>query len=77
MIKGENFEVMKGVADDLEYYIEDLESIRSANVSVSSNRPEVHLFFNQLLLTEYGITLNNIASELGSFLPRIYLRSKF
>jgi multidrug efflux pump subunit AcrB/ABC-type multidrug transport system ATPase subunit len=67
IIKGENFEVMKGVADDLEYYIEDLESIRSANVSVSSNRPEIHLFFNQMLLTEYGITLNNIASELGSF----------
>lgn len=67
VIKGENFEVMKGVADDLEYYIENLESIRSANVSVSSNRPEIHLFFNQLLLTEYGLTLNNIASELGSF----------
>ncbi len=67
VIKGENFEVMKGVADDLEYYIEDLESIRSANISVSSNRPEIHMFFNQLLLTEYGITLGNISSELRSF----------
>ncbi|NQU51613.1 MAG: efflux RND transporter permease subunit [Bacteroidetes bacterium] len=67
VIKGENFEVMKGVADDLQYYIEDLESINRANVSVASNRPEIHLFFNQLLLTEYGITLNNITSELGSF----------
>ena len=67
VIKGENFEVMKGVADDLEYYIENLESIRNANVSVSSDRPEIHLFFNQLLLTEYGLTLNNIASELGAF----------
>lgn len=67
VIKGENFSVMKGVADDLQYYIEDLESIRSANVSVASNRPEVHLYFNQLLLTEYGINLNNITSELGSF----------
>jgi len=67
VIKGENFELMKGVADDLLYYIEDLESIRRANVSVSSNRPEVHLYFNQLLLTEYGVTLNNIASELATF----------
>jgi ABC-type multidrug transport system ATPase subunit len=67
VIKGENFKVMKGVAEDLEYYIEDLESITSANISVASNRPEVHLFFNQLLLTEYGINLNNITSELGSF----------
>jgi len=67
VIKGENFDVMKGVAEDLQYYIEDLESIRRANVSVASNRPEIHLYFNQMLLTEYGITLNNIASELGSF----------
>jgi multidrug efflux pump subunit AcrB/ABC-type multidrug transport system ATPase subunit len=67
VIKGENFDVMKGVAEDLEYYIEDLESIRRANISVASNRPEIHLYFNQMLLTEYGINLNNIASELGSF----------
>jgi ABC-type multidrug transport system ATPase subunit/predicted RND superfamily exporter protein len=67
VIKGENFEVMKGVAEDLEYYIEDLSSIRSVNVNVSDNRPELHLYFNQLLLNEYGINLTNIASELGSF----------
>jgi multidrug efflux pump subunit AcrB/ABC-type multidrug transport system ATPase subunit len=67
VIKGENFDVMKGVAEDLEYYIEDLESIRRASISVASNRPEIHLYFNQMLLTEYGINLGNIASELGSF----------
>ena len=67
VIKGENFELMKGVAEDLLYYVEDLESIRRANVSVSRNRPEIHMFFNQLLLTEYGISLNNISSELGTF----------
>jgi len=67
VIKGEDFDIMKGVAEDLQYYIEDLESIRNANISVSSNRPEIHLYFNQILLTEYGITLGNITSELGSF----------
>lgn len=67
VIKGEDFDVMKGVGEDLQYYIEDLESIRSANISASSNRPEIHLYFNQILLTEYGINLGNIASELGSF----------
>ena len=67
VIKGENFDVMKGVAEDLLYYIEDLESIRRANISVSNNRPEIHMFFNQLLLTEYGVSLQNIASELATF----------
>ena len=67
LIKGEDFNTMKGVAEDLQYYIENLESIRSASVSVASNRPELHLHFNQLLLTQFGLNLNNIASELGSF----------
>jgi len=67
VIRGSNFEVMKGVADDILYYVDDLESIRRANMNIAGNRPEVHLFFNQLLLTEYGITLNNITSELSSF----------
>lgn len=67
VIKGENFNVMRGVAEDLQYYLQTLESIRTVNVSVSSNRPEVHLHFNQLLLTQYGITLGNITSELSSF----------
>lgn len=67
VIKGDDFGIMRGVAEDLQYYIEDLESIRSANISVARNRPEIHLYFNQMLLTEYGISLNNVASELGSF----------
>ncbi len=67
VIKGEDFDLMRGVAEDLQYYIENLESIRSINVSFASNRPELHLYFNQLLLTEFGLNLNSIASELGSF----------
>ncbi len=67
VIKGEDFTVMRGVAEDLRYFIENLESIRNVNVSVGSNRPEVHLLFNQLLMTEYGVTLSNISGELSSF----------
>ena len=67
IIKGQDFQVMRGVAEDLRYFIENLESVTSANVSVGSNRPEVHLLFNQMLMTQNEVTLNNIASELGSF----------
>jgi len=67
VIKGEDFDVMRGVAEDLQYFIENLESIRSVNISVASNRPELHLYFNQLLLTEFGLNMNNIAAELSSF----------
>ncbi len=67
VIKGQDFNMLRGVAEDLRYFIDELESVSSVNVSVGSNRPEVHLHFNQRLMTEYGITLSNIAGELGSF----------
>lgn len=67
IIKGQDFQVMRGVAEDLRYFIENLESVTSASVSVGSNRPEVHLLFNQMLMTQNEVTLNNVASELGSF----------
>lgn len=67
VIKGENFEVMEGVAEDLRYFINELESIRRVSVNVAGSQPEIHLYFDQTLLTEYGITLNNINTELSSF----------
>ena len=67
IIKGENFEVMRGVAEDLEYFIEDLESINSVRTNISRNQPEVHMYFNPLLLTQYELSLNNVTSELGTF----------
>jgi multidrug efflux pump subunit AcrB/ABC-type multidrug transport system ATPase subunit len=67
IIKGQDFQVMRGVAEDLRYFIENLESVRSATVSVGSNRPEVHLLFDQMLMTQNEVTLNNISGELGSF----------
>jgi len=66
-IKGLDFEVMRGVAEDLQYYIDDLESIDRTSLNVSDNNPEVQIWFNQLLMAEYGIGLNNISSELSSF----------
>jgi multidrug efflux pump subunit AcrB/ABC-type multidrug transport system ATPase subunit len=67
VIKGQDFNVMRGVAEDLRYFIDNLESVSSVNVSVGSNRPEIHLLFNQRLMTEYNLSLGNIAGELASF----------
>lgn len=67
LIKGQDFDAMKNVASDFQYYLENLASVRSVRVSYSDNKPEVHLRFHPLLMTEYDITLGNIASELSSF----------
>lgn len=67
LIKGQDFSLMIEVAEALESYIEELENIRSANLSVKDNQPEVHLDFNTLLMNDNNITLSQVLSELGSF----------
>ena len=58
---------MKMVAKDLEYFLDDMDFISRVRVNVSDNRPEVHMLFDQLLMTEYNMNVSQVSAELGSF----------
>ena len=77
LIKGQDFDVMKNVAGDLQYFLESLESISRVRVSYSDNRPEVHLRFHPLTMNEYDISLANVSGELNSFSKEINTNIKF
>lgn len=67
VIKGTDFGRMRNVAEDVRYYLQNLESVQSVRVNVSENRPELHLLFDKAVLSEYDITLATIAAELTGF----------
>jgi len=67
IIKGENFEQMKNLADDIKSYVDELSSISSSSVNVQANKPEVHLLFDMDLIGRNNFTLNNISSALSTF----------
>ncbi|MFH0759166.1 MAG: efflux RND transporter permease subunit [Bacteroidota bacterium] len=67
VLKGQEFTLMVEVAEDLESYIEELDHVRSARLSVRDNQPEVHLDFNTLFMNQYNITPNQVLGELGAF----------
>lgn len=67
ILKGQDFRTMKMVAEDLEYFLENMDFIRRVRLNVSSNRPEVHMRFDQMLMTGYNINLSEVSSELNSF----------
>ena len=71
VLKGQDFKQMQAVGEDLKYFIDQLESVQTVNLNISDNRPEVHLYFNPLLMTEYNITLNSVLSEINSFSKEI------
>ncbi len=67
VLKGEDFELMQTIANDIEYFLEEMDFIERARVNVSDNRPEVQMIFDPLLMTEYNIQASEVSSELNSF----------
>jgi len=71
VLKGQDFNLLVEVGEDLQAYLDELDNISSARLSVRENQPEVHLDFNSLLMDRYGITRNEVVSELSSFTSEI------
>ncbi|MBD3290752.1 ATP-binding cassette domain-containing protein, partial [candidate division KSB1 bacterium] len=67
VIKGRNFQLMKNIAQDFEYYLEELQTMDRVSMDIASDRPEIHLLFDNQILSHYDIPLMSIASELSGF----------
>ncbi|TAL65986.1 MAG: ATP-binding cassette domain-containing protein [Bacteroidetes bacterium] len=67
IIKGQNFVMMKNLADDIKSYIDDLSTINNSNINVQDNKPEVHLLFDMDYIGRNNFTLLNLSSALSTF----------
>lgn len=67
IIRGENFNQMKNLANDIKRYIENLNTINRVNMNVQDNKPEVHLLFDMDYLGRNNLTLNNLSQALSTF----------
>ncbi len=67
IIKGQNFTQMKDLADDIESYVDELETIDNVNVNVQDNKPEVQLHFDMDFIGRNNFTLMNLSASLATF----------
>lgn len=67
IVKGQDFDQMLNVANDIKYYIEQLTSIERINIRLPNNRPEIQLKLDKQLMAIYDIPFTNVLSELNSF----------
>ena len=67
IIKGQNFNQMKMLADDIKAYIDDLSEINSSSVNVQDNKPEVQLMFDMDYMGRNNFTLMNLSAALATF----------
>lgn len=75
ILKGQDFQQMRKVAEDLKYRLKDKTSW--INMNIQSERPEVHLMFNQLLMNELNIPLTEINSAMNNFSGEISTGVRF
>jgi multidrug efflux pump subunit AcrB/ABC-type multidrug transport system ATPase subunit len=69
VIKGSDFDMMQMVAEDVRYYLDEQDFIRSSWVSYNRRQPELLLNFDPVLLTTYEISRANISAGLASLNP--------
>ncbi|NQU33418.1 MAG: efflux RND transporter permease subunit [Bacteroidetes bacterium] len=69
LIKGQDFNQMQNKAQDIEYYLGQISSIKRINIKVPEKRPEVQLLFDKQLMSLYDIPVTSVLSELNSFQP--------
>lgn len=67
VIKGEDFQQMKNLADDIRSDIDNLSSVGNVNINVQDNAPEVHLLFDMDYLGRNNYTLANLSAALATF----------
>lgn len=71
VLKGQDFQLLVEVGEDLQSYLDELDNISGARLSVRENQPEVHLDFSSLMMDRYGITRVEVMNELNSFTSEI------
>ncbi|WP_127121072.1 efflux RND transporter permease subunit [Chryseotalea sanaruensis] len=77
VIKGQDFELMQTLAQDLNALVSGLQSVEQSAVNLSPERPEAHLVFDQKRMSENQVTLQNVAVALNDFQPSFTSGSNF
>lgn len=69
VIKGQDFELMQTIANDINTFVGGLQSIERSTVNISPERPEAHILFDQRRMSENNITQQNVITGLNDFQP--------
>jgi multidrug efflux pump subunit AcrB/ABC-type multidrug transport system ATPase subunit len=77
LIKGQDFELMQTIAQDLNRMVDNLQAVQVSSVNLSPERPEAHLVFDQGRMSENHVTLQNVAIALNDFQPSFSSGSNF
>jgi multidrug efflux pump subunit AcrB/ABC-type multidrug transport system ATPase subunit len=67
LIRGQDLGLLRSVAEDVQYNISNLETVQSAQISVSSQSPSIDLMLDQAAMSHFDVSLQAVRYELSGF----------
>ena len=67
VVHGQDLELLRSVAEDIKYNLDNLETVQSAQMNISNQQPSIDLGLDQAALSHFGVSLSTVRSELSGF----------
>jgi len=67
VIHGQDLDLMRDIADDIEYNIEELEFVSRANVNALNLAPSIDLLLDKPAMSHFDVSLQSFQSEIANF----------
>ena len=67
VIHGQDLDLMRDIADDIEYNIDELDFVSSTNVSVVNLAPSIDLLLDKPAMSHFDVSLQSFQSEIANF----------
>jgi len=67
VVRGQDLELLRAVAEDVKYNLDNLETVQSARMNVSNQQPSIDLLLDQAALSHFNVGLATVRSELSGF----------
>jgi multidrug efflux pump subunit AcrB len=77
VLSGQDLEILEAIADDILYNMENLDTIRSVNISASNTQPSIDLLLDKAALKHFDVELQTVLAELNTFQKEVSSTVKF
>jgi multidrug efflux pump subunit AcrB/ABC-type multidrug transport system ATPase subunit len=67
VVRGSDIEILRAVAEDVKYNLDNLETVQNTQMSVSNQQPSIDLLLDQAALSHFDVGLATVRSELNGF----------
>jgi multidrug efflux pump subunit AcrB/ABC-type multidrug transport system ATPase subunit len=71
VIHGQDIDLMRDIADDIEYNIGELETVSRTGVSISNLQPSIDLLLDKPAMSHFDVSLQSFQQELSAFQSQI------